>query len=240
MIIERPSGARGEVRLGWLQSRHTFSFGHYYDPAWMGFGPLRVINDDTVAPGGGFAPHRHANMEIVSVVLQGALAHKDNMSNDGRGTDGVIRAGEVQWMSAGHGIEHSEYNGSNTEPVHFLQVWIQPDRLNAQPAYAQQFFDPDARRARWATLVSADGADGSIAIRQQASLRATRLHAGDALAATLDPARRQWLHVATGEVAVGERVLAAGDALGFVDEAGELALRGIAESSDVLLFDLPA
>ena len=240
MIVERPSGARGDVSLGWLKSRHTFSFGHYHDPAWMGFGPLRVINDDTVAPGGGFAPHRHANMEIVSVVLQGALAHKDNMSNDGRGTDGVIRAGEVQWMSAGHGIEHSEYNGSNTEPVHFLQVWIQPDRLNAQPAYAQQFFDPDARRARWATLVSADGADGSIAIRQQASLRATRLHAGDALAATLDPARRQWLHVATGEVAVGERVLAAGDALGFVDEAGELALRGIAESSDVLLFDLPA
>ena len=113
-------------------------------------------------------------------------------------------------------------------------------RLNAAPAYAQTFFDPEARRARWATLVSADGAEGSIAIRQQASLRATRLHAGDALAATLDPARRQWLHVATGEVAVGERVLAAGDALGFVDEAGELALRGIAESSDVLLFDLPA
>ena len=240
MIVERPAGARGEVDMGWLHSHHTFSFGHYYDPAWMGFGALRVINDDTVAPGGGFAPHRHANMEIVSVVLQGALAHKDNMSNDGRGTDGVIRAGEVQWMSAGHGIEHSEYNGSNTEPVHFLQVWIQPDRLNHVPAYDQKHFAPEARRARWATLVSADGADGSIAIRQQASLRATRLHAGDALAATLDPARRQWLHVATGEVAVGERVLAAGDALGFVDEAGELALRGIAESSDVLLFDLPA
>ena len=240
MIVERPAGARGEVDMGWLHSHHTFSFGHYYDPAWMGFGALRVINDDTVAPGGGFAPHRHANMEIVSVVLQGALAHKDNMSNDGRGTDGVIRAGEVQWMSAGHGIEHSEYNGSNTEPVHFLQVWIQPERLNHVPAYDQKHFAPEARRARWATLVSADGADGSIAIRQQASLRATRLHAGDALAATLDPARRQWLHVATGEVAVGERVLAAGDALGFVDEAGELALRGIAESSDVLLFDLPA
>ena len=124
--------------------------------------------------------------------------------------------------------------------MHFLQIWIQPERLNHVPAYDQKHFAPEARRARWATLVSADGADGSIAIRQQASLRATRLHAGDALAATLDPARRQWLHVATGEVAVGERVLAAGDALGFVDEAGELALRGIAESSDVLLFDLPA
>ena len=235
MIIERPSAARGDVDLGWLKSRHTFSFGHYHDPAWMGFGPLRVINDDTVAAGGGFAPHRHANMEIISVVLQGALAHKDST-----GTVGVIRAGDVQWMSAGHGIEHSEYNGSETEPVHVLQIWIQPDRLNAQPAYAQQFFDPDARRARWATLASPDGADGSIAIRQQAMLRATRLHAGDVVTAALDPARKHWLHVATGEVAVGERVLAAGDALGFVDEAGELALRGIAESSDVLLFDLPA
>jgi hypothetical protein len=153
MIVERPSAQRGTVDLGWLRSENGFSFGHYHDPAWMGFGPLRVINDDTVAPCGGFAPHRHANMEIVSVVLEGALAHKDST-----GTDGVIRAGEVQWMSAGHGIEHSEYNGSDTEPVHFLQVWIQPDRLNAQPAYAQQFFDPDARRARWAMLVSPDGA----------------------------------------------------------------------------------
>ena len=235
MILERPSASRGEVDLGWLHSRHTFSFGHYHDPAWMGFGALRVINDDTVAPGGGFAPHGHANMEIVSVVLDGALAHKDST-----GTDGTIRAGEVQWMSAGHGIQHSEYNGSNVEPVHFLQIWLQPDRLNAQPAYAQKFFDPEARRARWATLVSPDGADGSLAIRQQATLRATRLHAGDAVVATLDPARKQWLHVATGEVAVGERVLVAGDALGFVDEGGELALRGIADASDVLLFDLPA
>ena len=234
MILERPSASRGDVDLGWLKSRHTFSFGHYHDPAWMGFGPLRVINDDTVAAGGGFAPHRHANMEIISVVLQGALAHKDST-----GTVGVIRAGDVQWMSAGHGIEHSEYNGSETEPVHFLQIWIQPDRLNAQPAYAQQFFDPDARRARWATLASPDGADGSIAIRQQAMLRATRLHAGDVVTAALDPARKHWLHVATGEVAVGERVLVAGDALGFDGEAGELALRGIGDSSDVLLFDLP-
>ena len=234
MILERPSASRGDVDLGWLKSRHTFSFGHYHDPAWMGFGPLRVINDDTVAAGGGFAPHRHANMEIISVVLDGALAHKDSAGNIG-----VIEAGDVQWMSAGHGIEHSEYNGSETEPVHFLQIWIQPDRLNAQPAYAQQFFDPDARRARWATLASPDGADGSIAIRQQAMLRATRLHAGDVVTAALDPARKHWLHVATGEVAVGERVLVAGDALGFDGEAGELALHGIGDSSDVLLFDLP-
>ncbi len=235
MILERPSAARGEVDLGWLHSRHTFSFGHYHDPQWMGFGPLRVINDDTVAPGGGFAPHGHANMEIVSVVLDGALAHKDST-----GTDGVIRAGEVQWMSAGHGIQHSEYNGSDAEPVHFLQLWIQPDRLNAQPAYAQKFFDPDARRARWATLVSPDGADGSLAIRQQATLRGTRLLAGDVVESALDPTRRYWLHVATGEIAMGERVLVAGDALGFVDEGDSLSLRGLGETSDVLLFDLPA
>lgn len=234
MIVERPSHTRGEVDLGWLRSRHTFSFGHYHDPQWMGFGPLRVINDDTVAPGGGFAPHRHANMEIISVVLSGALAHRDST-----GTEGVIRAGDVQWMSAGHGIEHSEYNGSDAEPVHFLQVWIQPDRLNAKPDYKQAFFDPDARRARWATLVSPDGAEGSIAIRQQASLRATRLAAGDALLADLNPERRYWLHVAAGEIALGERVLASGDALGFVDESGELSLRGVAEVSDVLLFELP-
>ena len=235
MIIERPSNARGDVSLGWLQSRHTFSFGHYHDPAWMGFGPLRVINDDTVAPGGGFSPHRHANMEIISVVLQGALAHRDST-----GTVGVIEAGDVQWMSAGHGIEHSEYNGSDAEPVHFLQVWIQPDRLNAQPAYDQRHFDPAARRGRWATLVSPDGADGSIAIRQQARLLATHLHAGDALAAPLAADRLYWLHVAAGEVQAGERVLRAGDALGFADEAGELSLRGIADVGDVLLFDLPA
>lgn len=234
MVVERPAGQRGEVSLGWLRSRHTFSFGHYHDPAWMGFGPLRVVNDDTVAPGGGFAPHRHANMEIISVVLEGALAHKDSAGNAG-----VIRAGDVQWMSAGHGIEHSEYNASDAEPVHFLQLWIQPDRLNAQPAYDQRHFDPAARRGRWATLVSPDGADGSIAIRQQARVLATRLEAGDAVALALDPARLHWLHVATGEVQVGDRLLRAGDALGFADEGGTLQLRGVGEAGDVLWFDLP-
>ena len=235
MIIERPSTARGDVSLGWLQSRHTFSFGHYHDPAWMGFGPLRVINDDTVAPGGGFSPHRHANMEIISVVLQGTLAHRDST-----GTVGVIEVGDVQWMSAGHGIEHSEYNGSDAEPVHFLQIWIQPDRLNAQPAYAQQRFEPADRRGRWVVLVSPDGADGSIAIRQQAMLRAASLQPGDDVTAALDPSRLYWVHVATGEVMVGERALKAGDALGFVQETGVVAVRGVAADSDVLWFDLPA
>jgi redox-sensitive bicupin YhaK (pirin superfamily) len=223
------------VQAGWLDSRHTFSFGQHYDPQWMGFGPLRVINEDRVAPGAGFPPHRHANMEILSYVLSGALAHKDDS-----GGGGVLRPGELQWMSAGHGIEHSEFNDSQSEPVHFLQIWIQPDRVNPPPAYAQQAFDPAQRRGRWATLASPDGADGSLAIRQQAWLRGTRLEAGDAVAWTLDPARRYWLHVAQGGVVAGERTLQAGDALGFVDEGGELRLAHAGDGvADVLLFDLP-
>jgi redox-sensitive bicupin YhaK (pirin superfamily) len=234
VILERPAGSRGEVSAGWLHSRHTFSFGQYYDPKWMGFGPLRVINEDIVAPGGGFPPHRHANMEILSIVLSGALAHRDNS-----GGEGVLRPGEVQWMSAGHGIEHSEYNGASDAPVHFLQVWIQPDRLNAQPGYAQRAFDPAAREGRWATLASPDGADGALPIRQQAWLRAARLSSGQTIDVELDPARRYWLHVATGDVEFEGRPLTAGDALGLVDEGGTRRLAG-RETAEILLFDLPA
>ena len=236
MILERPSGQRGEVRLDWLHSRHTFSFGHYYDPAWMGFGVLRVLNEDVVAPGGGFAPHRHANMEIISVVLDGALAHKDSA-----GHSGVIRAGDVQWMSAGHGIEHSEYNGDPDQTTHFLQIWIQPDRVNAEPGYAQRAFDRDARRGRWDTFASFEGRDGGLPIRQDASLRAVVLSAGQSVDAVLDPARGYWLHVASGEIRMaGERTLRAGDALGFLDEAGTLQLEGSgSDEAEVLLFDLP-
>ena len=235
MIIERPGSARGDVHTDWLDSRHTFSFGHYHDPQWMGFGPLRVINEDRVAPGGGFAPHRHANMEILSYVLAGALAHQDSS-----GGGGVLKPGELQWMSAGHGVEHSEFNASKTQPVHFLQIWIQPDRVNAPPAYAQQAFDPAARHGRWATLASPDGGDGSIAIRQQAWLRGVRLGDGESVAVALDPSRRYWLHVAQGEVAIDGRTLAAGDALGFVGEAQAPSMVGRGTGiADVLLFDLP-
>ncbi|HEU4991824.1 MAG TPA: pirin family protein [Luteimonas sp.] len=233
MIVERPAADRGVVRTGWLDSRHTFSFGHYHDPRWMGFGPLRVVNEDRVAPGGGFAPHRHANMEILSYVLSGALAHRDDS-----GGGGVLRPGELQWMSAGHGIEHSEFNASQDAPVHFLQIWIQPDRVNAPPAYAQRAFDPAQRRGRWALLASPDGAHGSLAIRQQAWLRGALLDAGESVAFSPDPARRYWLHVAQGRVRMGDRALAAGDALGFEAEAAPVELTG--EGADVLLFDLPA
>ena len=237
MIVERPSAARGVVDAGWLDSRHTFSFGHYHDPKWMGFGPLRVINEDRVAPGAGFPPHHHANMEILSYVLSGALAHRDSTGN---GAGGVLQPGELQWMSAGHGIEHSEFNASKTEPVHFLQIWIQPDRVNAEPAYTQRAFDPAQRHGRWATLASPDGSDGSIAIRQQAWLRGTVLASGESLELTVDPARRYWLHVAQGSVECDGRALSAGDAIGFVDEAGTHRLTGAGGGvGDVLLFDLP-
>jgi quercetin 2,3-dioxygenase len=231
MIIDRPSAARGHVQAGWLDSRHTFSFGHYYDPAWMGFGPLRVINEDRVDPGAGFPPHRHANMEILSYVLDGALSHRDSA-----GGGGVIRAGELQWMSAGHGVEHSEYNDSDSEPVHFLQIWIQPARLNHEPAYAQRAATPLSRE--WTLLASPDGADGSLTIRQDARLSAATLAAGEVTACELQPMRR-WLQVARGRARVDARVLAAGDALGFVDEARTLELVGD-DTAEVLLFDLPA
>jgi len=205
-----------------------------------------VINEDRVAPSAGFPPHRHANMEILSYVLQGALAHKDDAAPSlGESGDqhphpdgGVLKPGELQWMSAGHGIEHGEFNASTIEPVHFLQIWIQPDRVNAPPAYAQKSFDRDQRRGRWTTLASPDGSDGGIEIRQQASLRGALLAAGESVELQLDPSRRYWLHVAEGRVAVDGRVLVAGDAIGFAAESLALHLKGIA-SADVLLFDLP-
>jgi redox-sensitive bicupin YhaK (pirin superfamily) len=235
MIVERPAVARGIARTDWLDSRHTFSFGHYHDPRWMGFGPLRVVNEDRVVPGAGFPPHGHANMEILSYVLSGALAHRDNA-----GGGGVLRPGELQWMSAGHGVEHSEFNDSQAEPVHFLQIWIQPDRVNAPPAYAQRAFDPAARRGGWATLASPDGSDGSLAIRQQAWLRGTLLGAGESVEFALEPTRRYWLHVAQGAIEVDGRALAAGDAIGWVEESGRCQITGRGDGiADVLLFDLP-
>ena len=231
MIIERPGSARGEGRADWLHSRHTFSFSRFYDPQWMGFGALRVINEDVVAPGAGFAPHRHANMEILSYVLDGELSHKDD-----HGGGGVIRAGELQWMGAGHGIEHSEFNASQDRPVHFLQVWLQPDRLNAAPAYAQRAAPADADG--WTLMASPDGAAGSLAIRQDARVWLARLAAGAQADQALDGARRYWLHVAQGRVAACGRELNAGDALGLVEEGGVLSLQAH-EAAQVLLFDLP-
>lgn len=234
MIVERPSAARGHARHGsWLDSRHTFSFGQYYDPQWMGFGPLRVINEDRVAGGGGFSPHSHANMEIVSLVLDGALAHRDSA-----GGGGTIGPGELQYMSAGSGVQHSEYNGSQTDPVHFLQIWIQPDRVNTPPRYAQRPPREADASGDWVLLLSPDGADDSLAIRQDARLYQARVQAGATLTRTLDPSRRHWLQVAQGTVAA-PLTLEAGDALGLVDEGGALELTAGPGGAWLLLFDLP-
>lgn len=233
MRVLRPSAARGHVQAGWLDSRHTFSFGHYHDPAWMGFGVLRVINEDRVAPGAGFPPHRHANMEILSIVLSGRLRHQDST-----GASGVIGAGGVQWMSAGHGVEHGEFNASDTEPVHFLQVWIQPDRSNTAPAHAQRD-DVQLVPGAWTLLASPEGEDGSLPLRQDARLRALRLDADGAAVFELDGTRRYWLHVATGAVVVDGQALAAGDALGITGESATLDVAGRAPDTRVLLFDLP-
>jgi redox-sensitive bicupin YhaK (pirin superfamily) len=235
MQVFRPGADRGHVSAGWLDSHHTFSFGHYHDAQWMGWGPLRVINEDRVAPGAGFPPHGHANMEILSYVIDGVLAHRDD-----NGGEGVIHAGEWQWMSAGHGIEHSEFNGSPDAPVHFLQIWIQPDRVNAAPAHAQRRFDPEARRGRWTTFASPDGADDSLPIRQDVRVLGVRLGAGEAATWPLLAQRRYWLQAVQGEVDIDGRRLQAGDALAWADEAGELRITGSGDAiADILLFDLP-
>lgn len=231
----RPAATRGHVRTGWLDSRHGFSFGHYHDPDWMGWGPLRVLNEDRVAPGAGFPTHGHANMEILSYVVSGALAHRDDA-----GGEGVVYAGEWQWMSAGHGVEHSEFNASDSEPVHFLQVWIQPDRVNLAPAHAQRAFDPAERRGRWATFASPDGADGSLAIRQQAWVRGIAVGRGEQAEIALQAQRRYWLQVVAGEATVDDETLAAGDAIAYAAESTTLAISGRGEGvAEVLLFDLP-
>lgn len=238
MIIQRPGAARGHVRTGWLDSRHTFSFGQYYDAAWMGFGALRVINEDRVAPGAGFPAHGHANMEILSYVLAGALAHRDDSGGSDEG--GVLVPGELQWMGAGHGIRHSEFNASDSEPVHFLQVWIQPDRVNAEPAWASRAYPETDRRGRWVALAAPEGADGGLPLRQDAWLLGTLLEAGAGVDRRLSAGRRYWLHVARGDVDVDGHALAAGDALGFEHEDRTLSVRGTGGgAADVLLFDLP-
>lgn len=234
MIQIRRSGERGRVRLGWLDSRHTFSFGHYYDPTWMGFGPLRVINQDRVDPGAGFPTHGHANMEILSIVLSGALEHRDST-----GGGGVIRPGDLQLMSAGHGVEHSEYNASREEPVEFLQVWIQPDRVNAAPRYAQAAFDAGQRDGRLCLMASPDGEAGSLQLRQQARVLRASVRPGDVIQHSLSTGRRAWVQMIAGGLDVAGEQLQAGDGAG-ISGLESLELRALGDGvADVLVFDLP-
>jgi redox-sensitive bicupin YhaK (pirin superfamily) len=234
MINVRHAAERGTANFGWLDSRHTFSFGDYYDPKQMGFGPLRVINEDRVRPGAGFGTHGHQDMEIISYVLEGALEHKDSI-----GTGSVIRPGDVQIMSAGTGIRHSEFNHSVTEPVHFLQIWVVPDREGIAPRYEQKTFPDAEKRRRLRPIASSDGCDGSIVIYQDVDLFAALLDDGDQVTHALRPGRKGWLQVARGAVVMNGHELDTGDGAALEGEPA-LNVTGKAERTEILVFDLPS
>ncbi len=230
----RRANDRGHANFGWLDSHHTFSFGEYHDPRHMGFGPLRVINDDRVAGGGGFPTHPHRDMEIISYVIEGALEHKDST-----GTGSVIRPGDVQRMSAGSGIRHSEFNASKTEPAHFLQVWILPQKHGIAPGYEQKAFSKADKDGRLKLVGSHDGREGSVTIHNDVDLYASNVRADDKLVHTIRPGRIVWLQVARGNARLNGALVMAGDGAS-VSEAGSLEIRGVADGAEVLLFDMAA
>ena len=231
MLAIRHSEDRGLANFGWLDSRHTFSFGHYYDPNFMGFGPLRVINEDRVQPGKGFDTHGHRDMEIISYVLDGALEHKDSMGNGS-----VIRPGDVQRMSAGTGVRHSEFNASETDPVHFLQIWILPEKQGLEPGYEQRHFAADDKRGQLRLVGSRDGREGSVTIHRDADLYATLLDDGDSVSHELATGRKGWIQIARGSALLNEKQLGAGDGAAV---EGPATIRLTASSAtEILLFDM--
>lgn len=232
MLKVRKSSERGGANFGWLNSQHTFSFGHYQDPAHMGVGPLRVINEDRVQAGRGFESHGHKNMEIISYVLDGALEHKDSMGNGS-----VLRYGDVQRMSAGSGVVHSEFNHSKTEPVHFLQIWIMPNTANDAPGYEEKHFDTASKQGRLRLVASPDGREGSVSLRQEASIYAAILDGADEVEHAIAPGRQLYVHVIRGSVKVNGIELSGGDAA-HVDKEASVRLSE-AKDSEVLVFDLP-
>ena len=233
MVRIRRSGDRGASHEGWLDSRHTFSFADYHDPAQMGFGPLRVINEDRVAPGTGFGTHGHRDMEIISYVLEGALEHKDSI-----GTGSVIRPGDVQIMSAGSGIRHSEFNHSSSEPVHFLQIWIVPARTGIAPRYEQKTFPDRDKRGRLLLVASPDGREASLTVYQDVELRSALLEGGQRVEHGLTPGRKAWLQVARGAVLLDGQELQEGDGAAIDGEPG-VAVQAQRGGAEILLFDLP-
>ncbi|MEA2902738.1 MAG: quercetin 2,3-dioxygenase [Alphaproteobacteria bacterium] len=233
MIVVRPAAERGRAEFGWLDSRHTFSFGDYYDPKHMGFGPLRVINEDRVRAGAGFDTHSHRNMEIISYVLEGALEHKDSI-----GTGSVIRPGDVQIMSAGTGISHSEFNHSKNDPVHFLQIWILPKHKGIPPRYDQKSFPTSEKRGRLRLVGSNDGRDGSVAINQDVSMYDASLGAGDFVSQSLASGRKGWVQITRGSVEVNGKVASAGDGVAVEDETN-ITVSSQGDGSEFLAFDLP-
>ena len=228
MITLRPRNERGHNNLGWLDTHHSFSFDQYYDPAHMGFRTLRVINEDVVAPGKGFGMHPHRDMEILTWVLEGALEHRDST-----GSRGVLRPGELQHMTAGTGVLHSEMNPSPSEPVHLLQIWIQPDRKGLKPAYEQHTFAAGDWNGSFVPLA---GKDAPVSIRQDASLFAARMKAGGKISRAIEPGRHAWIQIARGAVRLNGNELTAGDGAAAADES-KLNFEA-KEPSEVLLFDL--
>jgi hypothetical protein len=231
MLTTRPAHARGHADHGWLDSHHTFSFADYYDPAHMGFRGLRVINEDRVQPGRGFGTHPHRDMEILSYVLDGALAHRDSM-----GTGSEIRPGDVQRMSAGTGVTHSEFNASQTEPVHFLQIWIVPRRHGIKPGYEQKSFPRETRDGALKLVASSDGRDGSLTIHADVAVHAGLLTAGQSDAVPLAPGRHAYVHVARGRVRVNGVDLGPGDGAALSQETA-VEVTGV-DAGEVLVFDL--
>ncbi|MGB5621999.1 MAG: pirin family protein [Gammaproteobacteria bacterium] len=231
MFSIRHAEERGLADFGWLNSRHTFSFGHYHDPAFMGFGPLRVINEDRVQPSQGFGTHGHRDMEIISYVLSGALEHKDSMGNGS-----IIRPGDVQRMSAGTGVQHSEYNASDSDPVHFLQIWVLPEKNGAAPGYEQKAFTAADKRGRLRLVGSRDGRDGSVTIHQDVDLYASLLVEGDSVRHQLAAGRRAWIQLARGSASLNGESLCPGD--GAAVEGPLTIVLGEASDAEVLLFDM--
>lgn len=232
MITVRPKDERGVANFGWLDSRHTFSFGHYYDPQHMGFASLRVINEDKVLPAKGFGTHGHRDMEIITYVLSGELEHKDSMGNGS-----VIRPGDVQRMSAGTGVRHSEFNASNINPVHLLQIWILPQQESLPPSYEEKNFSEAIKKGQLTLIGSSDGRKNSVTIHQDIDLYLGLLNNSDRLSYSLDSDRAIWVQVAKGEVQLNERLLQAGDGAAIVDES-EIAIAGKIDDSEILLFDM--
>ena len=232
MITVRPAQARGNANFGWLNSKHTFSFGNYYDPNHMGFASLRVINEDKVQPGQGFGTHSHRDMEIISYVLKGELEHKDSIGNGS-----VIRPGDVQRMSAGTGIAHSEFNASANDPVHFLQIWIMPDRAGIKPSYEQKHFSLAEKQGKLRLVASRDGRDNSVTIHQDANLYVATLNNGDRVNYNTRDNRSVWIQVARGSVEINGNSLQAGDGAAIIQET-DLAIAATSNETEILLFDL--
>ena len=232
MLQIRHSEERGAANHGWLNSHHSFSFGSYHDPKHMGFGPLLVINEDRVTPGQGFGTHGHRDMEIISYVLDGALEHKDSM-----GTGSVLHYGDVQRMSAGNGVRHSEFNHSATDGLHFLQIWIQPNVTGIPPSYEEKHFTPESKRGKLRLIASGDGRQGSVLIHQDAAIYASILQEGEQAEHALDEGRIAYVHLIRGSLVVNGTPLKAGDALKLTQEAAVTLTQ--AEDAEVLVFDLP-